>query len=60
MNMEDSPIGESAASMNQIQVQLENLMLQLQDIKKGKENREYIWCTRCRADGNTKDTCPDF
>ena len=39
MKLEASPFGENAIGMNQIQTQLANLMLQLQDIKKGKENR---------------------
>ena len=60
MKFKASPIGESTASMNQIQVQLVNLMLQLQGIKKEKENREYLWYTRCHVYGHTKDTCPDF
>ena len=60
MKLEASPIGENVVGMNQIQVQLENLTLQLQDIKKVKENHEYIWCTRCRTDGHTKDNFPDF
>ena len=60
MKLEASPIGENAVGMNQIQTQLENLTLQLQDIKKGKEQHEDIWCIRCRTDGHTKDTCPYF
>ena len=36
MKLEASPVGENAVGMNQIQVQLENLMLQLQYIKKEK------------------------
>ena len=60
MKWEDAPMGENAAGMNQIQAQLENLMLQLQDIKKGKENHEDLWCTCCHSDGHTKDTCPTF
>ena len=46
--------------MNQIQVQLANFMLQLQDIKKAKEERDDIWCTRFHASGHTKDTSPTF
>ena len=38
MKLEASPVRENAVRMNQIQTQLENLTLQLQDIKKGKEN----------------------
>ena len=60
MKLEASPIGESATSMNQIQAQLVNLTLQLQDIKKGKENHKDLWCTCCHIDGHTKYTFPNF
>ena len=60
MKLEASPIGETAVGMNQIQAQLANLMLQLQDIKKVKDEHDDLWCTRCHVDGNTKDTCPSF
>ena len=46
--------------MNYIQVQLANLTLQLKDIKKAKEDRDDIWCTRFHASGHTKDTCLTF
>ena len=60
MKLEASPIGETAIGMNQMQAQLANLTLQLQDIKKAKENHDDLWCTGCHADGHTKDTCPMF
>ena len=60
MKLEASLVGENVAGMNQIQVQLENLTLLLQDIKKGKENHDNLWCTHCHTDGHTKDTCPNF
>ena len=46
--------------MNQIKEQLANMTLQLQDIKKAKEDHDDLWCTQSRADGHTKDTCPTF
>ena len=55
MKLEASPIGDGAAGMGQIQSQLDNLMIQLQDIKKGKEAHEDLWCTKCKTDGHTKD-----
>ena len=60
MKLEASPVGESAVEMNQIQAQLANLTLQLQDIKKAKEDRDDIWCTHCHVGRHTKDTCPTF
>ena len=60
MKLKESPIGETAVEMNQIHTQLANIMLQLQDIKKAKEDHDDLWCTPCHADGHTKDTCPTF
>ena len=60
LKLEASSIGENVVGMNQIQTQLANLTLQLQDIKKGKEHREEVWCTRCRANRHTKDNFLDF
>ena len=60
MNLEASPIGDSAVGMVQIQSQLANLMIQLQDIKNGKESQEYLWCTKCRTERHTKDNFLTF
>ena len=60
MKLEASLVREFAVGMNQIQAQLVNLTLQLQYIKKAKEDRDDLWCTRCHAGGHTKDTCPTF
>ena len=50
MKLEALSVGETAVGMNQIQAQLANLMLQLQDIKKTKEDHDDLWCTWCHAD----------
>ena len=60
MKLEASPIRDGAVGMVQIQSQLTNLTIQLQDIKKGKEAQEDLWCTKCRMDGHTKDNYPTF
>ena len=60
MKLEASPVGESMVGMNQIQARLSNLMLQLQDIKNSKEDRDDLWCTHFHASEHTKDTCPTF
>ena len=60
MKLEALPVGETAVRMNHIRAQLANMMLQLQYIKKSKEDRDDIWCTRCHASKHTKDTCPAF
>ena len=55
MKLESLPIQETGVGMMQIQSQLDNLMLQLQDIKKGEEMQEELWCIRCRMVGHNKD-----
>ena len=60
MKLEASLVGENAIGMNQIQMQLANSMLQLQDIKKGKEHCEEVWCTQCHTDEHTKDNHPYY
>ena len=37
MKLEASPVGETRVGVDQIQLELENAMIQLQDIKKGKK-----------------------
>ena len=49
MKLESSLIGDSDKGMMKIQSQLVNLMVQLWDIKRGKEVQEELWCTRCRT-----------
>ena len=60
MKLEASLVGETTLGMKQFQAQLDNITIQLQDIKKGKEYHNDLWCTRCQEDGHTKDTCPTF
>ena len=57
MKLESSPTSDGTAGMVQIQSQLDNLMMQLQNIKKGKESQEDLWCKKYRMDGHTKDNC---
>ena len=54
MKLEATPIGETAVGMNQIHAQLANLTLQLQDMKKEKEEHDDLCCTQCYTDGHTK------
>ena len=57
MKLEASPIYEIGASMNYIQTQFANLTIQQQEIQKGREHREEIWCTQCHVEGHHKDQC---
>lgn len=60
MKLEASPLQEASGGMVQIQSQLANLTLQLQDIKKGKEIREEVWCTKCKTKDHSKEHCPVY
>ena len=60
MKLEYSPIGETAVGMSHIQEQIENLTLQLEDIKKEKEQHDDLWCMQCHTDGHTKGTYLTF
>ena len=60
MKLEALPIAEINVGMVNIQNQLANLTLQLHDMKKGKEVREEVWCTRCRTEGHSKEHCLVF
>jgi hypothetical protein len=46
--------------MAQVQSQLATLTIQLQDLAKGKEKCEEVWCTTCRIEGHHKNECPTF
>ena len=60
MKLEASPIGETRVGMNHIQSQLEKLTIQFQDINKGRELRENVWCTQCQTERHHKDQPPYF
>ena len=55
MKLESSSVGDTGSRMIQIESQLANLTVQLQDIKRGKEVQEELWCTRCQTEGHHKD-----
>ena len=46
MRLEASSMSDSTLGMDQLQKQLVNITLELQILKKGKEVREEVWCTR--------------
>jgi hypothetical protein len=59
MKLESSPVGDSGG-MVQVQMQLVALTIQLEELTKGKEKCEQVWCTKCRTEGHHKDECPTF
>ncbi len=60
MKLEASPVRETSLGMAQIMTRVANLTLQLNDIKKGKEIREEVWCTKFKLKSHHKDQCPLF
>jgi hypothetical protein len=36
------------------------LTIQLEELTKGKDKREQVWCTKCRTEGHHKDKFPSF
>ena len=55
MKLESSPIGDTDTGMMQIQLYMAIFMVHIQDIKRGKEVQEELWCTRCRTYMHDKD-----
>ena len=60
MRLEASPMSDSTLGMDQLQKKLVNINLELQSLKKGKEVREEVWCTRCRTEGHSREQCLVF
>ena len=60
MKLEASLVAKISVGMVNIQNHLANLTLQLHDMKKGKEVREEVWCTKCRTEGHSKEHCLVF
>jgi len=46
--------------MDQVQSKLEALTIQLQELAKGKERHEEVWCITCRIKGHHKNYFPNF
>ena len=60
MKLEASHLAETSIGMKNLQNELANLMLQMHEIKKGKEIAQELWCIKCKGQGHTKDNCPVF
>ena len=57
MKLETAPVGDDSG-IAQIQAQLAAMSLELREMKKGKPDREEIWCMQCRTEGHDKERCP--
>ena len=54
MKLETAPV-EDNSGIAQIQAQLAEMALELHNMKKRKDAREEVWCTRCRTEGHDKE-----
>ena len=54
MKLETAPVPDNSG-IAQIQAQLAEMSMELRDIKKGKANREEVWCTRCKEEGHDRE-----
>jgi hypothetical protein len=59
MNLESYPVGDNQG-MAQFHMHLSSLTIQLEEMIKGKEKCEKIWCTKCRTEGYHNDECISF
>ena len=59
LQLEEKQYKHTYPTMEKMKKYLKNLTLQLNQ-KKGKENREDVWCTMCRIESNDKNECPLF
>ena len=57
MKLETTPVKDNSG-IAQIQAQLEEMALELCDMKKGKSIHEEVWFTRCRIERHDKEQCP--
>lgn len=60
MKLEASPIRNNHVGVEKIEIQLGNLTLELQDLKKDKETKLEVWCKKCKEEGHYKDEFPVF
>ena len=57
MKLETAPVRDDS-SIAQIQAQLAAMALELHEMKKGKPDREEVWCMQCRTEGHDKERFP--
>lgn len=64
MRLHEIPIQDVTLGVQQIHSQLQNLCLEMQSLKKEKEDRleahEEVWCLKCKIQGHDKDHFPVF
>jgi hypothetical protein len=60
MKLEASSVGENGIGMDQVESQLTSLTIQLQELAKGKEKHQEVWCTTFRKECHHKNECPTF
>jgi len=61
MWLHETPIPDPGLGFQQIQVQVQNLCLEMQNLKQEQTPHskvwEEVWCVRCKSQGHDKDHC---
>ena len=62
MRLHETPIQDPGLGVKQIHAEIQNLCLEMQNLKKEKAPRseawEEVWCIKCKGQGHDKDHCP--
>lgn len=59
LELEENQYHKTNLEIEDLKEDTKNLTFQLNE-NKGKEKREYVWCTLCRIEGYHKYKCPTF
>jgi hypothetical protein len=59
LQLEENQYKHTDPAVEEMREDMKNLTFQLNQ-NKGKEKREYVWCTLCRTKGHHKNECPTF
>jgi hypothetical protein len=57
--MEENQYHKTDPTIEELKEDMKNLTFQLNQ-NKGKDKREFVWCTTCRTKGHHKNECPTF
>ena len=64
MTLHETPMQDPNLGVHQIHVQLKNLCLEMQSLKRDRtaqpEVHEEVWCIKCKGRGHEKDHCSVF
>jgi hypothetical protein len=59
LQLEENKYQKIDPAIEELKEDLKNLTFQLSQ-NRGKDKREFVWCTTCRTEGHHKNECPTF